>query len=176
MLEGCAVVAARVAAEVATARAGGWAALQPKPEPQGVESGSTMTLMDGRYFVKGDSGWCRNGNSEVKIDATTTAAAPTSGDESAAGQSEDARAARQATLHGDITTWGLAEQELFAAQLKSILYRQLVVDMASAVHLQPCITALTGRAGENTITPITPHLRGHLRQHTCIVQRSSGAS
>ena len=41
------------------------------------------------------------------------------------------------------------EQELFAAQLQSILYRQLVVDRANAVHLQPCIAALTGKSEES---------------------------
>ena len=36
----------------------------------------------------------------------------------------------------------------FREELSSILLRQLVVDHAGAVHLQPCIRALTGRSEE----------------------------
>jgi len=167
VLAACGVVAARVAAEVADLRTELWAPLQPRGEPQGTTGG--LQLVDGRFFVKGDSGWCRNGNSEIKIEATAPAAVEADAQVAAAGEAEEARAARQAAMMGAsssspsspsapssvsaaaaaaVPAWGLAQQELFAARLQSILYRQLAVDMAGAVHLQPCITALTGQSQE----------------------------
>ena len=125
--------------EVATQCTDGWASLQPQPAGG---AGAGLQLVEGRFFVKGDSGWCRNGNAEINLAQPDDSA-------SAADASESARQARQSSLSGDGSAgWSDEERRRFREELSSILLRQLVVDHAGAVHLQPCIRALTGRSEE----------------------------
>ena len=158
LLAACAVVATKVAEEVRALRAESWQRLQPRGESQGTANG--LQLVDGRFFVKGDSGWCRNGNSEIKTGPASSEQAEHTA-ECAVEQAQQQRLVRTAALTGaagsssssdaldcSMPPWSRAEQELFTAQLQSILYRQLAVDRARAVHLQPCIAALVGQAQE----------------------------
>lgn len=156
VLTACRSVAAKVADEVSNLRAESWQRLQPCGKLQGTTDG--LQVVDGRFFVKGDSGWCRNGNSEIQIEAPSAQVDRVAVD--TAEQVKEARMTRQAALVGSagiktpatavagLQPWSLAQQELFTTRLQIILYRQLAVDMARAVHLQPCIAALTGQAQE----------------------------
>jgi hypothetical protein len=80
-------------------------------------------LQDGRYFLKADSGWCRNGNAEVTIACQLSKAGEPEGEP----QSEESELQRKISV---------------------VLHQQLVVDMSGGVQLQPCLTALTLRGEE----------------------------
>lgn len=95
-----------------------------------------LRLRDGRYFLKGDAGWCRNGNTEVVIARQDTIAKQQAGQEP------------EPELEPESDQGAEGEEEELRRKICASLMTQLVVDMASGVQLQPCLVALQGRSEE----------------------------